>query len=346
MKMKLRGAARSPVVVYSVCGLLVGVVAAFLAVWLVDNPLNNVLLGETTARAIDQLQLGVLGTVTPEDFEPPFTPDRLDDLDRRLEPVRRSIRRDGSDVLRLNIFARDGTMIYSDRPDNRGEVIDPSEQPLLASALNGRLARRRSTLTTAENADLRPTYSEAFEVYVPVAFDDRVVGAYEIYQDLGPLRPIRAIVGIVAVLTPLIVFHLLGRLRESQAQAQAETRAEPLALPSPTAPPAPPAPVPVAAVGRRGPPLTPRELDVLRLLATTHSYHEIASQLVVSDETVRSHVKRILRKLGQPDRTQAVVAAMRAGLIEIDAARAPVRKPDGNGDISPGRVNDSPATHR
>ena len=64
-------------------------------------------------------------------------------------------------------------------------------------------------------------------------------------------------------------------------------------------------------------PLTPREVDILRLMATSHTNREIARQLGVSEETVRTHVKHILRKLAQPDRTQAVVAAMRAGLLDV-----------------------------
>jgi DNA-binding NarL/FixJ family response regulator len=64
-------------------------------------------------------------------------------------------------------------------------------------------------------------------------------------------------------------------------------------------------------------PLTPREIDILRLMATSHTNREIATQLFVSEETVRTHVKHILRKLAQPDRTQAVIAAVRAGLLDI-----------------------------
>lgn len=61
--------------------------------------------------------------------------------------------------------------------------------------------------------------------------------------------------------------------------------------------------------------LTPRELEVLRLMATSATYEEIAHRLGVSVGTVRTHVKHILHKLGQPTRTQAVLAALRAGLI-------------------------------
>ncbi|MEJ5247637.1 response regulator [Caldilinea sp.] len=65
------------------------------------------------------------------------------------------------------------------------------------------------------------------------------------------------------------------------------------------------------------PPLTRRELEVLQLMATMATNREIAERLVVSEETVRSHVKSILRKLDQPNRTQAVIEAVRCGLIEV-----------------------------
>lgn len=64
-------------------------------------------------------------------------------------------------------------------------------------------------------------------------------------------------------------------------------------------------------------PLTRRELDILRLMATSHTNREIAHRLDISEETVRSHVKHILSKLSQPDRTQAVLAAVRAGLLDV-----------------------------
>jgi len=64
--------------------------------------------------------------------------------------------------------------------------------------------------------------------------------------------------------------------------------------------------------------LSPREMDVLRLLITPATYRQIGVQLSISEETVRSHVKSILMKLNQPNRTQAVIAALRAELISFD----------------------------
>jgi len=64
--------------------------------------------------------------------------------------------------------------------------------------------------------------------------------------------------------------------------------------------------------------LTPRELEILEWMASPNTYKQIAAQLCVSEETVRSHAKNILEKMKQPNRAQAVLAAMRIGFIKLD----------------------------
>jgi DNA-binding NarL/FixJ family response regulator len=63
--------------------------------------------------------------------------------------------------------------------------------------------------------------------------------------------------------------------------------------------------------------LTPKEVEVLRLIAAGNANKEIAAQLGVTEETVKSRVKNILDKLGANDRTHAVTIALKRGIIEV-----------------------------
>lgn len=75
--------------------------------------------------------------------------------------------------------------------------------------------------------------------------------------------------------------------------------------------------------GKHSAELTEREQEVLRQLAFGRTNHEIAEALVVSDETVKTHVGNILTKLQLAHRTQAVIYALKKGLISIDELELP-----------------------
>ncbi|MBW8806048.1 MAG: response regulator transcription factor [Catenulisporales bacterium] len=117
---------------------------------------------------------------------------------------------------------------------------------------------------------------------------------------------VRVVAAGQALLAPGVTRKLISefaRLRPSGAAAPDRTGTAHPARPSNSAP------EPRLAA------LTPRETEVLLLIARGLSNPEIAAQLVVTDETVKTHVSRILTKLGLRDRTQAVVAAYETGLV-------------------------------
>ena len=67
--------------------------------------------------------------------------------------------------------------------------------------------------------------------------------------------------------------------------------------------------------------LSPREAEVFRLLARGLTNHEIAGQLIVGENTVKTHVARILTKLDLRDRVQAVVLAYETGIVTPTASK-------------------------
>ena len=101
---------------------------------------------------------------------------------------------------------------------------------------------------------------------------------------------VRVVAAGEALLAPTVTRRLIGEFARLRPNAAA------------------PSPAGLAA-------LTPRETQVLRLVAEGLSNPEIAARLVVTDETVKTHVSRVLSKLGLRDRTQAVVTAYESGLV-------------------------------
>jgi DNA-binding NarL/FixJ family response regulator len=107
---------------------------------------------------------------------------------------------------------------------------------------------------------------------------------------------VRVVAAGEALLAPAVTRRLIGEFARLQPRPAQE-------------------PVPLQA-------LTPREKEVLRLIAEGLSNPEIAGRLIVSEETVKTHVSRLLAKLGVRDRTQAVVAAYESGLV-VPRSRGP-----------------------
>jgi DNA-binding NarL/FixJ family response regulator len=103
------------------------------------------------------------------------------------------------------------------------------------------------------------------------------------------IRGVRVVAAGDALLAPSVTRRLIAGFTRRRSTSQATPRA-------------------VSA-------LTAREQEVLVLIAQGLSNAEIAAELVVAEQTVKSHVRRILAKLGLRDRAQAVVVAYEAGLV-------------------------------
>jgi DNA-binding NarL/FixJ family response regulator len=115
----------------------------------------------------------------------------------------------------------------------------------------------------------------------------------------APRRQLLDAIEVVASGDALIAPSITRRLIEEFARQPETARARPAALDS----------------------LTERELDVLRLVARGMSNAEIATELVIGDATVKTHVAHLLTKLGLRDRAQAVVLAYEQGIVRPGTPR-------------------------
>lgn len=141
----------------------------------------------------------------------------------------------------------------------------------------------------ASQPDIRAIALTAFDT------DERIMGAVRAgvqgYLLKGAPREelfnaVRVVFGGGSLLEPIVASRLLRRVSQNEGALPAEA-------------------------------LTPREVEVLRLLAQGMPNKEIADQLVVSERTAKFHVSSILTKLGASNRTEAVAIAAQQGLIEM-----------------------------
>jgi DNA-binding NarL/FixJ family response regulator len=109
---------------------------------------------------------------------------------------------------------------------------------------------------------------------------------------------------------PAVAARILAQFREESASAP-EAPAAPVPEPAPQKPTE-------AELGPLFVKLSPREIEILDLVARGNSNKIIGRKLSISDQTVKNHVSAILRKLEVNDRTEAVVFALRNGWIRIE----------------------------
>ncbi len=120
-----------------------------------------------------------------------------------------------------------------------------------------------------------------------------------------------------------VATRLLVRLTKEKQEERPESlgggveqEEEPVALASQLT--SQPLRVPAGAAGQESRALSPREVEVVRLMARGYTNEQIARELLLSTSTVKKHVGLILNKLGASDRTQAAIMAIEMGLLCID----------------------------
>ncbi|WP_217179497.1 response regulator transcription factor [Streptomyces sp. AC495_CC817] len=170
--------------------------------------------------------------------------------------------------------------------------------------MDGIEATRRIIADPAVGAAIAIVTTFDRDDYLYQALDAGAAGF--LLKNAGPedlITAVRALAAGDGMLSPEVTRRVLARFSSTD--------------PAPA--PAAPAPMRSAASATPGPgipaePLTEREAEVLALLADARSNAEIAEALFIGEATVKTHVSRILQKLGARDRVQAVVLAHRMGL--------------------------------
>jgi DNA-binding NarL/FixJ family response regulator len=215
------------------------------------------------------------------------------------------------------ILAADGIEVVGEAADGHSAIEavrrtrpDVVLMDIRMPELDGLEATRRILAEAAESADAaRDGVGSGPRIIILTTFDlDEYVcdalaaGASGfLLKDVTPehlVGAVRLVRSGDALLAPAITRRLVQKFAARPAEAR-------------------PIPVPRAELAA----LTPRELEVFRLLARGLSNAELAEHLVLSEATVKTHVARILAKLQLRDRAQAVVAAYESGLIVPGDAR-------------------------
>jgi len=152
-----------------------------------------------------------------------------------------------------------------------------------------------------------------------------------VIYDFGPLGTVDTVaqalwflpLGLFGIVATLYATSGWALLYAKWARLMLGTRARDIPAPPATVEDGPAAVAPAAALDARIATLTSRERDVLLLIARGYSNAEIAEAFVVSEGTVKTHVKRILDKLDVRDRTQAAVFAFDSGFVTPALASEP-----------------------
>jgi len=184
-------------------------------------------------------------------------------------------------------------------------VAPESDMKVVGEASNGRegIAKFRECLPDVTLMDLQMPDMNGIDVTIAIRHDfpeARIIVLTTYTGDVQVLRAIKA--GAQAYVTKNLVhkelLHTIRAVHAGRKTMSPEVAAQVAAYAGDEA-------------------LTPREIDVLRMIAAGSANKEIAAQLSISEESVKSRVKNILLKLGANDRTHAVTIGLKRGIIEL-----------------------------
>jgi len=184
-------------------------------------------------------------------------------------------------------------------------LLTESDIQLVGEAANGReaIAKFRECLPDVTLMDLQMPVTDGFDAILAIRGEFPEARIIVLTTYTGDVQAIRAIkAGAQAYLLKSLLYkELLQTIRTVHAGRRAI------------------APAIAAQIAEHSgeESLTPKETDVLRLIAAGNANKQIAAQLSITEETVKSRVKNILDKLGANDRTHAVTIAIKRGIVEL-----------------------------
>lgn len=184
-------------------------------------------------------------------------------------------------------------------------LLPESDIQLVGEAVNGReaIAKFRECLPDVTLMDLQMPETDGFDAIMTIRNEFPEARIIVLTTYAGDVQAIRAIkAGAQAYLLKSLLYkELLQTIRTVHGGRRAI------------------APAIAAQIAEHSGEecLTPKETEVLRLIAAGNANKQIAAQLSITEETVKSRVKNILDKLGANDRTHAVTIGLKRGIIEL-----------------------------
>ncbi|MFN8632398.1 MAG: GGDEF domain-containing protein [Chloroflexota bacterium] len=195
----------------------VGLFAVFVA-WTTEGYVQDRMVRSLAAQAVGQLEGRVLADVSAVDLAPDASTEPSQLVDRLRVHLDQARASGAPGLIRVNVYAPDGTVLFSDQPERIGRKVLPSRVPRLSGALAGTLNTRLLALSSSDDADLTGRYTDVLAVYSPLQRDGQIVAAAELYADPTPIRLARLATWFAAI-GPVTVGLLLFIRRRQVEQA-------------------------------------------------------------------------------------------------------------------------------